>query len=139
MASKAMSSVTCGLLADCEVEYKHLITNALMGMRPEIKDLDAMNNNIFDATYKPYHVIHRTEHKQIWVEIGKCLKPMLPQGDVNTFVSRAMNLNFQCSRVSGANLLHKRKRKRKKKMRPKWSRILQKNLLQSFLDQQISS
>ena len=50
MASKAMSSVTCGLLADCEVEYKRLIINALMGLRPEIEDLDAINKKIFDAT-----------------------------------------------------------------------------------------
>ena len=50
MASKAMSSVTCLLLAGCEVEYKRLIINALMGLRPKIKDLDAINKKIFDAT-----------------------------------------------------------------------------------------
>ena len=134
-----MSSVTCGLLADCEVEYKHLITNALMGLRPEIKDLDAINKKMFDATCKPDHVAHRDEHKHMWVEIGECLKPILPQKDVAAFVSRAMNSHFQCSGVSVANLLHKRTRKCKKQLRAKWSGILQTNLVQSFLDQQNSS
>ena len=139
MASKAMSSVTCGLLAECEVEFKRLIANALMGLRPETKDLDAINKKMFGLTSKPDHVVHRNEHKSIWVEIGECLKPILPQGDVDTFVSRAANSHFQCSGMSVANLFHKRTRKCKKQFRVKWSGILQTNLVQSLLDQQSSS